>query len=110
IKDYHCCQLRRAEGEDIKRPCEVEISSGGQFRKMVSFGFYKKFLSYWLDALPRKQLLVCEFEELKQDPLGMMRKIEQFLNLPQYDGYKLEPKNVTPYRVSQRARPETMQL
>eukprot|EP00002_Diphylleia_rotans_P026718 TRINITY_DN5343_c0_g1_i1.p1 TRINITY_DN5343_c0_g1~~TRINITY_DN5343_c0_g1_i1.p1 ORF type:complete len:779 (-),score=131.73 TRINITY_DN5343_c0_g1_i1:291-2627(-) len=46
---------------------------------------YVDWLKNWFSVFPKKQILVLQTEEMKKNPLAVMRKVEEHLSLPPHD-------------------------
>ena len=68
--------------EDIAN--EIAIVEKGQSIEMpiLLLGAYNELLSYYLNLFPRQQILVLSSEEMREDTLGHLRRIEKFVGLP----------------------------
>jgi hypothetical protein len=86
------------EEEELPRLLEkaladpLDISDGGFPRSYVARGRYAEQLERWLRFFPRDQLLVLTSDELGGDPGEVMRRVAQFLDIPEHraETYPLE--------------------
>jgi hypothetical protein len=58
---------------------------------------YAEHLERWLDAFPREQLLILEFEELVTEPERALERIHEHLGLPAYRNGELPVLNAGTY-------------
>lgn len=59
---------------------------------LLDRGDYAAYLPRWQARIAPERLLVLPFGRLRKDPLGLMREIERFLNLPPADYAGLQDK------------------
>jgi hypothetical protein len=76
---------------------EISRSREHQFHSYLARGRYAEQLERWLEFYPRERLLVLRFEDLVQQPLGVLNDTLAFLNLPPVDSARLEPRNTRKY-------------
>jgi uncharacterized short protein YbdD (DUF466 family) len=51
-------------------------------------GDYAGAIPRWFNAFPREQLLILPFGHIKNRPAEVIKTIEDFIGVPNYDGYK----------------------
>lgn len=81
---------------------------------------YKKWLNDWMTIIPRKNILVLSYDELKSDPDSYVRRVRKFLALPPHGkGHQLGRANskessfkvlIPPCSVQEILRKKTEQL
>ena len=54
---------------------------------IIGWSVYEPLLANWMERFPRRAFLFVQSESLDADPLGVLRRVEAFLGLPEYDGY-----------------------
>ena len=65
----------------------------GNNRLYKELGLYTKPLQRYFDLFPREQVLVIDYDELRQNGEGIYGRMLQFLNLPPQESVELEAHN-----------------
>ena len=60
----------------------TQFLDDGQCYGGICRSMYSKLISQWLQVIPRSQMLILSYRELKDDPDTFMKRIEGFLGLP----------------------------
>ena len=66
--------------ELLRKP--TQFLDDGQCYGRICHSLYSKLISQWLQVIPRSQMLILSYRELKDDPDTFMKRIEDFLGLP----------------------------
>ena len=66
--------------ELLRKP--TQFLDDGQCYGRICRSLYSKLISQWLQVIPRSQMLILSYQELKNDPGTFMKRIEDFLGLP----------------------------
>ncbi|MDC0186972.1 sulfotransferase domain-containing protein [Candidatus Nitrosopelagicus sp.] len=53
-------------------------------RSYLTKGIYEEQIKLWFDIFPREQIHILSTESMKQDPQNTLKKIFQFLEIPEY--------------------------
>ena len=53
-------------------------------RSYLTKGMYEKQINFWLDIFPKEKIHVLSTEDMKQNPQDTLKKIFQFLGIPEY--------------------------
>lgn len=61
--------------------------------RAIEFSRYAMQAQRFLDFLPHAELLLLDFNELKHDPRGLLRKIEEFLGVSPFEYELVQPRN-----------------
>eukprot|EP01133_Synstelium_polycarpum_P012636 gene12636-14842_t len=72
-------------------------TSGHPSFGMLAKNLYYEQINLWLDYFPLEQILFIRYEDLEERPEKVMRDVEDFLGLPQYDYGEFVPKNAVPH-------------
>jgi len=72
-------------------------------RSYVARGCYAEHLERWLALFPREQLLVLMSDELLDDPARALSRVEQFLEVPEWQPLSYPQENVRAYPPMSRA-------
>ena len=72
-------------------------------RSYVARGCYAEHLERWLALFPREQLLVLMSDELLDDPARALSRVEQFLEVPEWQPPSYPQENVRAYPPMSRA-------
>lgn len=72
-----------------------------------SFGKYIEHIKQWYDVFPKEQIQILTLEELENDLPGTLKKVFEFLNVPDFKIKDIEKKNVRKY---DKMLPETRKL
>jgi len=76
---------------------EIERSVEHQYFSYLARGRYAEQLERWLEYYPRERLLVLRFEDLAKNPLAVLNRTLQFLELPGMSVATLEARNSRRY-------------
>ncbi|KAF2074862.1 hypothetical protein CYY_003850 [Polysphondylium violaceum] len=70
-------------------------TSGHPTFGMLAKSLYYEQIEYWLNFYPLSQIHIIRYEDLTSRPEGVIRDVEQFLGLEEFNGYgDFVPKNV----------------
>ncbi len=64
----------------LRKP--IRLSKAGQCYGALCLSLYSTLIPQWLQVIPRSQMLILSYQELKNDPDTFMKRIEGFLGLP----------------------------
>ncbi|XP_065834288.1 heparan sulfate glucosamine 3-O-sulfotransferase 3B1-like [Oscarella lobularis] len=68
----------------VLKRCPRDGSCVNPRASLVAIGEYSRHLRTWLHMFARNRFLFLDAKKFMQDPVGAMRKVEAFLNLPAY--------------------------
>lgn len=93
---YHWARIKRenrsleeAINADLEKLSKIEdITAETKYWKQpgnyIGRGLYVEFLQKWMEVFPREQFLILKGEDLYETPAATMRRVFDFLGLPDY--------------------------
>jgi hypothetical protein len=98
FEDAIAAEPERIEGEHARLASgEIERSDAHQYFSYLARGRYAEQLRRWLQFYPREQLLVLRFEDLAREPLPVLNRTLDWLQLPPMTRARLEARNTRRY-------------
>ena len=85
------------DNEGIYTDNQIDLNKFSQPRSNLVKGWYYEQLKLWLDRFPEEQILVISTEELETNPQKTMKRVFQFLKLPEHNLKKFQKLKLAQY-------------
>ena len=83
-------QLRMNVERRGEQPSEGLLLRMADHPDIDNRGDYRKYIPQWRQVFSQERMLIVPYGEIATDPRGFLRRIEEFIGAPPFDGYDLE--------------------
>ncbi len=84
-------QLRmNVERKGEAQPSETLLLRMADHPDIDNRGDYLRYISQWRGVFSTDRLLILPYGDIRSDPIGFLRRVEEFIGAPPFDSYDLE--------------------